>query len=130
MTQPRPLETQWTVPKPPRGRGGGDGGSPIVGPRPIRVWSVLLAVLLAVLGHATTLLVYVHAGDVLAQAGQDRLTLALAAQGVLALLAIGFGAWCIADVRRDRGFGMGLLGAWAVGFAFGTVPFVAYLTLR
>jgi hypothetical protein len=99
------------------------------GPREIRVWTVLVGVLVSVLGHAATAGLYLLWGTGLAPFF-SALDTGLAGQGVLAIVVLSLSAWFIADPRRDRGLGMGLLGGWAALFVLFTIPATGVLLLR
>lgn len=106
---PRPLETQWTVPKAPPGAEG-----PLDQGRPVRSRSVVLGATIALLGHAATVAFYL-ANNRLQWTSMSGQQVVLAAQSVLALVLVPIGAWLLASLRRDRGMGLGLIAGWAVG---------------
>ena len=97
-----PFGPQWTVPTPPPS-----------GDRPIRGGKVAAGIGVAILGHLVTIGIAVLGILASAQASLAWLTVALAAQVALfaACLTVGI-VWI---VKRDRGFGLGLLIGWAVG---------------
>jgi hypothetical protein len=95
-----PFGPQWTVPPPPPS-----------GDRPIRGGKVAAGIGVAIAGHLVTIGVVVL--GILLTSAAAWLVVALALQVALfaACLTIGI-VWI---VKRDRGFGLGLLIGWAVG---------------
>lgn len=95
-----PFGPQWTVPPPPPS-----------GDRPIRGGKVAAGIGVAIAGHLLTIGVAVV--GVAATTAGVWLVVALALQLALFVACLTIGIVWI--VKRDRGFGLGLLIGWAVG---------------
>ncbi len=97
-----PFGPQWTVPPLPPSGG-----------RPIRGAKVAAGIGVAILGHLVTIGIGVVAVIGAANSSVAWLYLALAGQVALFVACLTIGIVWI--VKRDRGFGLGLLIGWAVG---------------